>query len=70
MICNNYSFKKQRKFEVIQAFFLMYHISKFNNSPKDFQKFLKFGTIIPETLPFCLLKFGVPAFAGLGATAL
>ena len=52
------------------GFFLMYHILKFNNSPVDFQKFLKFGTVIAETLPFCLLKFGVPAFAGLGATAL
>ena len=42
---------------------------KFYNSPVDFQKFLKFGTLIPETLPLCLLKFGVPRFAGLSATA-
>ena len=41
---------------------------KFNNSPVEFRKFLKFGTLIPETLPFCLLKFGIPGFADLSAT--
>jgi len=47
----------------------MYTMLKFYILPVDFQKFLKFGTVIPESLPFCLLKFGVPRFAGLSATA-